>query len=631
MSAINLSELFNQKIFRIPDYQRGYAWEDKQLTELWDDLDDINEIDGELKKHYTGTIYLEETTPNLNEKWITGVKFYNIVDGQQRLTSISILLFELINSCDVGYCDESKIDLIKNFIVKSNASGESKVYKFSYSHTDKNYEFLLHKIFEDKSIVLKDNSVNLYIRNLENAKKFFRDRIILMEESDRELLFKKIITSLQFDVRTIEKDLDVQAVFETMNNRGKPLSTLEKLKNRLIYLTEKLNSPREDKDNLRKKINDAWGKIYVSLAKNPDIILDEDVFLSAHLSLYRKPSEAVFSEKLAEEKVFEMFCNRSERFDLDASGKKEKPVDYKKIDDYILKLSELAPKWYEVHNSNSKLIKKILLLNSGKDIKILIAALLMANVEKDLLNEFLFNLEKILFRNRVPGIWVMDERNSATWARDIYNKLETIEDINIKNIQLINTSVNAENIVQAFRSLYTYERGSKGFYRWNIIKYFLFEFEDYLKVKYKETDDKVTLNDFEETTIEHIIPQKYVDNWSVFINEYSSGFDQDKTAISIKVLINTLGNLTILKNGKNISLGNKGWKDKKDRFITGSYNEIDISKNANWEHHDISRRGFEMLEFLQTKVTGLNFTEDEKYSILFFDDYIINRVNPIKK
>jgi len=631
MSAINLSELFNQKIFRIPDYQRGYAWEDKQLTELWDDLEDINEIDGELKKHYTGTIYLEETVSNLSEKWLTGVKFYNIVDGQQRLTSISILLFELINNCSIGYCEESKIDLIKNFIVKSNASGESKVYKFSYSSNDKNYEFLLNKIFEDNSIVLKDNSVNLYIRNLENAKAFFRNRIVTMEEADKELLFKKIITSLQFDVRTIEKDLDVQAVFETMNNRGKPLSTLEKLKNRLIYLTEKLNSPREDKDNLRKKINDAWGKIYVSLAKNPNIILDEDVFLSAHLSLYRKPTEAVFSEKLAEEKVFEMFCNRSEKFDLDVSGKKEKPVDYKKIDNYILKLSELAPKWYEVHNSKSKIIKKILLLNSGKDIKILIAALLMADIKQDLFNDFLFNLEKILFRNRVPGIWVMDERNSATWARDIYNKEETVEDIILKTIQLINTSVNAENIVQAFRSLYTYERGNKGFYRWNIIKYFLFEFEDYLKIKFRETDDKVTLNDFDDTTIEHIIPQKYVDNWGVFINRYSRGLNPDKTALSIKVLINTLGNLTILKNGKNISLGNKGWKDKKDRFITGSYNEIDISKNVNWEHVDISKRGFHMLEFLQTKVTGLNFTEEEKYSILFFDDYIINRVNPIKK
>lgn len=99
MSAINLTDLFNTRIFRIPDYQRGYAWEDKQLNELWDDLDEIPTVNEELKKHYTGTIYLEETNPTETEKWLSGVKFYNVVDGQQRLTSISILLFELLRVC----------------------------------------------------------------------------------------------------------------------------------------------------------------------------------------------------------------------------------------------------------------------------------------------------------------------------------------------------------------------------------------------------------------------------------------------------------------------------------------------------------------------------------------------------
>ena len=42
MAAINLLELFNGKIFRIPDYQRGYAWEEKQLQELWDDIEEIS-------------------------------------------------------------------------------------------------------------------------------------------------------------------------------------------------------------------------------------------------------------------------------------------------------------------------------------------------------------------------------------------------------------------------------------------------------------------------------------------------------------------------------------------------------------------------------------------------------------
>lgn len=137
--------------------------------------------------------------------------------------------------------------------------------------------------------------------------------------------------------------MDVQAVFETMNNRGKLLSTLEKLKNRLIYLNEKINNPQEAKRELRSKINDAWGKIYTCLAQNPDFILDEDVFLSAHLSMYRKPKESTFSEKSAEEKIFQMFCNKPEKYDLDESGEKEEPISFRKIEDYIIRLSELAP------------------------------------------------------------------------------------------------------------------------------------------------------------------------------------------------------------------------------------------------------------------------------------------------
>lgn len=625
MSANNLPVLFNQKIFRIPDYQRGYAWVDKQLSEFWDDLDEIAEIDGELKNHYMGTIYLEETKPRPEEKWLSGVKFYNIVDGQQRLTTISILLFELLKVSKKGYCEESKDDLTKTYLFKINTSGESKIFKYSYSFTDKNYNFLLHAIFEDDKIVLQQNQQNQYTKNLSYAKEFFQESIILLTDEQREVLFKKLTTSLQFDIRTIEKDLDVQAVFETMNNRGKPLSTLEKLKNRLIYLTEKLIVSEEDKTNLRNKINNAWGKIYTCLAQNPDRILDEDIFLSAHLSLYRKPKESTFSEKIAEEKVFQMFCNKSEKYNLDESGSdKEMPVDYKKIDDYILKLSELAPIWYDIHNSNSKLIQKILILNNSKEIKIFLASVLNETSDKELIFSIFFNIEKILFRNRVPGIRVMDERTTASWARDIYNKEESIDEIIQKTVELINVNVSVPNIIQSFKYLFNYQRGAKGFHRWGNLKYFLFEYEDFLKQVAKETSDKVELNDFSETTIEHIIPQHFLDNWQDEVNAVTNTLeDEDKIEQAVKVLLNTLGNLTILKNGKNSSLGKKGWLEKKERFRTGSYNEIAISKYDKWNKTNIQSRGVEMLEFLETKVTGLTFNDTDIQEALFYDEYII--------
>jgi len=118
-----------------------------------------------------------------------------------------------------------------------------------------NYTFLLKNIFENHSLILKDESLNLYTKNLVFAKEFFGAKLKILNYQQRETVFKKLTASLQFDIRTIEKDLDVQAVFETMNNRGKPLSTLEKLKNRLIYLTAKLKNEKEDKYKLRKNIN----------------------------------------------------------------------------------------------------------------------------------------------------------------------------------------------------------------------------------------------------------------------------------------------------------------------------------------------------------------------------------------
>ncbi len=502
-------------------------------------------------------------------------------------------------------------------------------YKFSYSITDKNYNFILHTIFEDKKVVLQPNHKNQYTKNLTEAKKFFNTRVVSMTHEQREILFKKLTTSLQFDIRTIDEDLDVQAVFETMNNRGKPLSTLEKLKNRLIYLTEKLSGTVEDKSSLRKKINEAWGKVYTCLAQNPNQILDEDTFLSAHLSLYRKSKESTFSEKLAEERVFKMFCNKSEKYDLEENESiKEPPVDYKKIDDYILKLSELAPIWHEIHNSNSKIIKKILVLNSSKEIKIFLAAILNKTKDEQLLALIFSNLEQVLFRNRVPGIAVMDERTVATWARDIYNDDDDLFGVIQKTEDLVSISIIVPNIIQAFKYLFTYERGAKGFHRWGNLKYFLFEFEEDLKRKAQETNDKVTLDDFWETTIEHIIPQHYWENWQDEVNSVTFGLEgDDKIAQTTKVLLNTLGNLTILKNGKNSSLGNRAWGEKKERFRTGSYNEIEISKHDRWTKKNIAERGIEMLRFLETKVPGLVFTDDEMKKILYFEDYITERID----
>jgi hypothetical protein len=65
---------------------------------------------------------------------------------------------------------------------------------------------------------------------------------------------------------------------------------------------------------------------------------------------------------------------------------------------------------------------------------------------------------------------------------------------------------------------------------------------------------------------------------------------------------------------------------KKERFSTGSYNEIAISKHDAWTKASIAVRGKDLLRFLETKVQGLGFDDPEIEKVLFYDDYIIKVV-----
>src|ERR1700734_2317718 len=93
---VPFERLFQEKIFRIPDYQRGYAWQREQLQTFWEDLVNLN--GGRL--HYTGVITLTEVSSSSiprdsKEFWLVddhSYRLYHVVDGQQRLTTAVIFI-----------------------------------------------------------------------------------------------------------------------------------------------------------------------------------------------------------------------------------------------------------------------------------------------------------------------------------------------------------------------------------------------------------------------------------------------------------------------------------------------------------------------------------------------------------
>ena len=118
------------------------------------------------------------------------------------------------------------------------------------------------------------------------AKKYFAKKLKVLNKESKESIFDKVVNRLKFNYYEIDDSLDVYVTFETMNNRGKSLSHLELLKNRLIYLSTLLHEDDETKGRLRRDINETWKTIYEYLGKNKDNPLDDDTFLFNHWIMY---------------------------------------------------------------------------------------------------------------------------------------------------------------------------------------------------------------------------------------------------------------------------------------------------------------------------------------------------------
>ena len=237
-----LRELFSTTYFRVPDFQRGYAWSTRQLDDLWSDLDSLPEN----APHYMGTLFVERGFKRAeSDQWVEDGSFVGVVDGQQRLTTLAILLFVLMKHSEGrGYARQSVPDLMQRYVcTRDNAHPDVASYKFCYDETSntRDYrDFLVGTIFEDAAV--RSPSINsVYAKNLVEAKRFFEEKVLSLDYPHRERLFRTVTGRLCFDYREIDGDFDVQMVFETLNNRGKPLTTLEKLKNRLMYLSARLD------------------------------------------------------------------------------------------------------------------------------------------------------------------------------------------------------------------------------------------------------------------------------------------------------------------------------------------------------------------------------------------------------
>ena len=194
----SLNEIFNERFFRIPDFQRGYSWENSQLEDFWNDL--INLKAG--KSHYTGLLTIEPILrANIegSDKWKDDLwlfernfKAYYLIDGQQRLTTSIILINEILSFIKDGddIFFNSKDYWVNKFLYQSYKN-EYKSYIFGYEKDNPSDEFFKTKILKQKSSGADKYPENtLYTMNLENAKLFFKEKLSYLKIEDIESILK---------------------------------------------------------------------------------------------------------------------------------------------------------------------------------------------------------------------------------------------------------------------------------------------------------------------------------------------------------------------------------------------------------------------------------------------------------
>ena len=130
-------------------------------------------------------------------------------------------------------------------------------------------------------------------------------------------------------------------VFETMNNRGKPLSKLELLKNRLIYLSTLLPQSVGDEDRraLRKNINDAWKTVFEFLGREKSQPLEDDDFLRAHWIVYFKYARDQAGQ----------FANFLLDQHFTTERVRNRKLTAEELQRYVTSIQDSVRKWHQIH------------------------------------------------------------------------------------------------------------------------------------------------------------------------------------------------------------------------------------------------------------------------------------------
>ncbi|WP_276412414.1 DUF262 domain-containing protein [Haloarcula halobia] len=290
-----LGELFSSSVFKIPKYQRGYAWDKKEVRDLLEDIEYSYEErtteEGSNFSHYFGTIVMLDK--GIQESETNDFEAYDIIDGQQRMTTVSVLM-NCINE-QLKSLDEEKVssDALPAELAKKNRE----TFVISYDTERIELDSINDRVFA--SLVVHNEelenirSETISQRRLINAKREIRswlegkrEKHVSEDSHDEYYDFLKEVqkivkTGLEVTQYTVEDETESGRLFEVINDRGKELTNLDKIKSYLVYC-----SARFDDNELSLDIYRNIGEVLENITKYGGEDSDIETFVRYHWMLF---------------------------------------------------------------------------------------------------------------------------------------------------------------------------------------------------------------------------------------------------------------------------------------------------------------------------------------------------------
>ncbi|MDU9728223.1 DUF262 domain-containing protein [Helicobacter pylori] len=583
MELLNLDGVIEKGVFEIPSYQRGYAWQERQLKDFWNDLEHVSKLGD--KFHYMHSLTLRELENDFESN------AFEIIDGQQRLATSLILLGLLAK-------------ITQNKDPKYSLINLEPILSYKYYGLSEAFRAITE---EEKD--LEAFKTSFYAKNLIKAYEFFQEKISETPVGTLEKMFDALIKKMLFSVVELNDNrIDPFSSFETINNRGKDLSTLELFKNRLHFVAHKICDGKK-LEKLQNEINDTYTRIYYDLRHFKDDHLES--FLK-HFVAYYYGEKGDFKKRL-----LEMEFNAHKRYTENTNFNEK----YERIDDLLFYLSYSSKVWHFLHTLDEKsialifddnrklemeitpkmrsLLDKMRRLNALSDNAFLPLLLSLLTIQlvgrsaneqpyttKELeglleyLERFGFLVYGVAGKNTAKHKWI--ELAFQAFRAYRYGEENTaIEKLPTLEKSFFNRQGNSG--LELLEEYIHSKKNTEKWYQWGkALNYLLYEYELHY-------NPETTLNfDSSIESIEHILPKKPDQGYSA----------EEKSWAKNPHIVHALGNLLLIPKNANSSLSNKPFEEKRKQYLKGSYSEKEVVKNASFGVAQIKERSEKLLDFL---------------------------------